>query len=195
MTTINAQYLQRAEALREVAGATITLNPAKHSDEMTGGIRNPRRVEIAAGTKILRFGIAPDASRVASGNWWLDWENYAQVERMADRKGGGIAAMARLMCGVPTDWGGELGMTMLVQASVKQPLSAFRGEGAVAESVNVYGVISRIDPGLYSDGLFEQLYIPGLSNPDLRKAAIHIVGARFVTPGESRDGYTPELSW
>ena len=113
---------------------------------------------------------------------------------MADRRGGGIAAKARLMCGVPTDWGGKLGMTMLVQARTLQPLSAFKGEGNVAESDNVYGVATRIDPSLYTEGLFEQLYIPGLGNPDLRKAAIIVRGWRMVTPSESRDGYTPEHS-
>lgn len=194
MATINAQYLERAAALHEVLGGNTNLNPKKQTGEMTGGIKNPRPVEIPAGTTILRFGIAPNAGAVAGGNWWLDWGNYAKVEAMAARKGGGIAAMARLMCGVPTDWGGELGMTMLVQARTLEPLSAFCGEGGVVESDNVYGVHTRIDPTLYTDGLFEQLYIPGLSNPDLRKAAILIKGWRMVTSSESRDGYLPEHS-
>ncbi len=160
MATINAEYLERAAALHEVLGGSTNLNPKKQTGEMTGGIKNPRKVVIPAGTTILRFGIAPTASVVASGNWWLDWDNYAKVEAMATRKGGGIAAMARLMCGVPTDWGGELGMTMLVQARTMQDLSAFQGEGGVADSDNVYGVHTRIDPALYAEGLFEQLYIP-----------------------------------
>lgn len=194
MATINAQYLERAEALHEVVGGNTSLNPKKQTGEMTGGIANPRKVVIPAGTTILRFGVAPTASVVASGNWWLDWDNYAKVEAMATRKGGGIAAMARLMCGVPTDWGRELGMTMLVQARTQLKLSAFKGEGAVVETDNVYGVHTRIDPKLYADGLFEQLYIPGLGNPDLRRAAIRVTGWRMIMKGESRDGYSPEHS-
>ena len=84
-------------------------------------------------------------------------------------------------------------MALLVTAVTMQPLPAFKGEGNPAYARNKVNVMSIVNPSGYSDDPVDQLFIPGLSNPDLRKVAMIVRDFRF-NPGEDADrGYNPKM--
>lgn len=202
MGTINQSYMQRPDAIRMARGQAVSMRPGANLGEIygpggevvghstNGGIRNPRETEIPAGSTVMRFGVAPSVGNVAAGSWWLDFANYKKLESYADSHGASVGAAARMLCAVPVEWSS---MTLLVQARTLQPLSAFIGEGNPAFATNAVNVQSIVNPRLYSKDPVEQLFIPGLSNPDLRKQAILVRGYRMIPGAEAGIGYAPEL--
>jgi len=153
---------------------------------LNGGIIAPKRHLIPAGTTLVRFGGSPwrDARpfvpKVASGEWWLDWPNYKVVEAYADKLGESVAYAVRHLCAVPDDWSD---MSFLIQGTTRSPLLAYTGEGREAVTKT-----STIDPRSAGKPKLDQLFIPGLSSPDLRKRAILINGQTFLDPAMSKRG-------
>ncbi|QUL36533.1 hypothetical protein [Erythrobacter sp. JK5] len=193
MVAINQEAFDRPETLKLASGQQLgRLRHFPDGDRyspdggINGGIIGPKRLLIPAGTVLVRFGGSPwrDARpfvpKVASGEWWLDWPNYRTVELYADKHGESIAYAVRHLCAVPDDWSD---MSFLIQGVTRSPLLAYTGEGRAA--VTNGGTIDPRSPG--KPRLF-QLFIPGLSSPDLRKQAILIKGQTFLDPAMSQAG-------
>lgn len=203
MATMNQEYFDRPETLRLARGEMVSHRPEARGWQIldasghvavegtNGGILNPRAITIERRSTLVRFGNAPFASDVAGGSWWLDWSNYKIVERFADARKIPVASAMRMLCAVPVEWST---MTMLVQATARSPLSAYIGRGNLATVVSRLGVRSIVDPNSYSQQQVEQLFIPGLSSPDLRKASVFITGTLMLPQDESIKGYDPQIS-
>jgi hypothetical protein len=85
-------------------------------------------------------------------------------------------------------------MTMVIQARTFQPLSAYAGEGNAAFATNQFHITSTVNPRTFSKVPVEQLFIPGLSSPDLRRASIMVTGHGLMPTQDSKRGYVPERS-
>ncbi len=200
MATMNQEYFDRPESLRIALGELVSNHPEAKGWQIlgpngevmisgtNGGIVSPRPITIQPSTTLIRFGNAPFASEVAGGGWWLDWVNYKIVERHADAKGSSVSAEMRNLCAVPVEWSS---MTMLIQVTTRSPLSAFLGRGKVATAISKLGIRSTIDPMRHGSPPVEQLYIPGLSSPDLRKSSVLVTGYAMHPEGETTKGYAP----
>lgn len=158
-----------------------------------GGIVSPRRYPIAAGITLVRFGgfgdgAAKDRTReqiedpfkrdrkerasgplyfgamVALGAWWLEWSAYKAIEQYADRIGESVAYAVREVCAVPPEWSD---LSFVIQGTTRSPLLAYAGIGRVVNARS-----GKIDPSAHGKPLIDQLFIPGLSYPDLNKKAI-----------------------
>lgn len=158
-----------------------------------GGIISPRRYDIPAGTTLVRFGAFRDGADkdrtpeqnanpalrsaterasgplyfgklVASGAWWLEWPAYKAIEQYADRIGEAVAYAVREVCAVPPEWSD---MSFVIQGTTRSPLVAYAGIGRVVNARS-----GRIDPSAPGKPRIDQLFIPGLSYPDLNKQAI-----------------------
>ncbi|MEM8725073.1 MAG: hypothetical protein AAGE86_06090 [Pseudomonadota bacterium] len=193
MVAINQEAFDRPETLKLASGQQLgRLRHFDHGDGyspdggLNGGIVAPKRLLIPAGTTLVRFGGSPwrDARpfvpKVASGEWWLDWPNYRTVERHADKLGESVAYAIRHLCAVPDDWSD---MSFLIQGVTRSPLLAYTGEGRAAVTKT-----ATIDPRAAGKPRLDQLFIPGLSSPDLRKQAILIRGQTFLDPAMSKAG-------
>lgn len=140
-----------------------------------GGIKDPREVPLPIGTTLIRFSSGPFIDRLAGGEWWLDMPGNLLVEAFADRNKVSIQEALSHMCAVPAEWNN---MTLKVQFRTLAPLSAYVGIGndALYEDRKTKRIQRREVASL--DGRkVEQLYIPGLNHPDLRKQALIDRGA------------------
>jgi len=193
MVAINQEAFDRPQTLMMARGQQLgRLRHLSAGDGyspdggLNGGIIAPQRHLIPAGTTLVRFGGSPwrDARpfvpKVASGEWWLDWPNYKTVEAYADKLGESVAYAVRHLCAVPDDWSD---MSFLIQGTTRSPLLSYTGEGR--EAVTRSGTI---DPRSSGKPTLDQLFIPGLSSPDLRKKAILINGQTFLDPAMSKRG-------
>lgn len=142
-----------------------------------GGIIAPRPQYIPAGKTLVRFGSFRDGAArdeasgpqyfgqaAASGAWWLEWSSYQAIERYADQIVESVTFAIRLVCAVPKEWGD---LSYVVQGTTRSPLMAYAGQGRPARWGK--GVI---DPLARGKPRIDQLYIPGLWEPDLNKQAI-----------------------
>lgn len=167
------------------------------SDEINGGIRNPVPTLLPKGKRLVRFGgwnkrkletnkLGPQffASQTASGQWWLEWSDYYAIEQYADQINESVPYAIRQTCAVPSDWSD---LSSVVQGVTRSPLRAYAGEGNIASGKNTV-----IDPAMPGKPVVRQLFIPGLSDPDLRKAAIFINGHGALDPGMSHEGKRAE---
>ncbi len=193
MVAINQEAFDRPETLKLAQGRQLgRLRHFDHGDGyspdggLNGGIISPQRYLIPAGSLLVRFGGSPwrDARpfvpKVASGEWWLDWANYQKVESYADKLGESVSYAVRHLCAVPDDWSD---MSFLIQGNTRSPLLAYTGEGRAAVTKS-----ATIDPRAPGKPKLDQLFIPGLSSPDLRKKAILIRGQTFLDPAMSKKG-------
>lgn len=153
---------------------------------LNGGIRNPQPRLIPPSTMLVRFGgsayrdARPFASKVAAGEWWLHDFQFSVLKAWADAKGESISYAVRQLCAVPDDWSD---MSYVVKARTRSPLMAYAGYGRAATAGK-----SRIDPRHDHRLDIEQLFIPGLASPDLRKAAIIVYEDKFLDPAMSKAG-------
>ncbi|MEO1220915.1 MAG: hypothetical protein AAFY42_06135 [Pseudomonadota bacterium] len=197
MDAINQEYFDRPETLKMAKGQQLgRMRHFDHGDGyspdggLNGGIINPTKHLIPAGTTLVRFGgsawrsARPFVPAVASGAWWLDFPNYRTVERYADKLGEAVSFAVRHLCAVPDDWSD---MSFLIQGITRSPLVAYKGEGRAAVTK-----AGTIDPREVGKPKLEQLFIPGLQHPDLRKKAILIRGQSFLNPAMSKKGALAE---
>ncbi len=187
MDVLNQEYVDNEDYLRIAGGASPP--KLKHLDDGSGnavwtewlpgegGMIGPRPEYIPAGKKLVRFGSFRDGAArdeasgpqyfgraTASGAWWLEWSAYKTIEQYADQIEESVTFAIRLVCAVPKEWGD---LSYVVQGTTRSPLMAYAGHGRPARWGK--GVI---DPLARGKPRIEQLYIPGLSDPDLNKKAI-----------------------
>lgn len=167
-----------------------------------GGIRSPRDVTLPVGKQIVRIGNGPMADYVAGGAWWMDVPNFNKIVSFAKAANRPVSSAIRDMCAVPVPFNT---MTMIVVGKVTRPLAAYQGKGnaATAEKTAehrdpITGERTRIKLGVNEtvipSGDIEQLYIPGLNLPDLRRRAVFIIGYDFLDTDASEQGFNPILS-
>ncbi len=151
-----------------------------------GGIENPEFHPIPLSSLLIRFGGSawkgsdPFAGRVAAGEWWLDYDNLVRIVEYARAIDETLAYAVRQTCAVPDDWSD---MTLLITGYTRSPLWAYKGLGNVA-----FGKKVTIDPKSPGKPAVEQLYIPGLNDPDLRRQALIVRTATFLHPAMSKPG-------
>ncbi len=203
MQALNQSYFDQPEFLRMAQGQSAVPSEKPGPGDIlgpkggivvpasNGGIRNPSKILIPAGTTIVRFANAPFVHHAASGAWWLDFRNYKIVERYADAQGKSVGAAMRELCAVPVEWSS---MTLLIQARTRSPLAAYTGYGKPAHANNRINVTKSINPRAFSKVEVKQLFIPGLQSPDLRKKALIVRGYTMLDASVSKQGYRPEMS-
>ncbi len=193
MDFVNQKWFDRHDALLMARGANSKAAIVSPEGSVigwatNGGIALPRRRELAVGTRLVRFGSLGMPSMVVQGGWWLDWNQYNQVEIFADKKNLPVTVAVRLLCCVPLEWST---MDIVIQARLKSPLLAYAGAGAPAFQTDKKTGTSEFLDGL-PDGranAIEQLYIPGIANGDVRHDALMFEGFGHIDQKESRSGY------
>lgn len=198
MPIANNAWFDRPETKLKALGYNTSLNPERRrGPEVTsngvaqslianGGLVDPKARVIAANTNLVRFSSGVLVPQVAAGEWWLDWDNYKIVESHADSAGISVPAAVRLLCCVPVEWSA---MTILVQARAIRPLLAYEGAGAPA---TVNGGSVHLDGGLAARLGVKQLFIPGLSDPDLRRDSLLVTGYGLLPHELSLMGYVTQ---
>ena len=199
MTFINQKWFDMPESRLLASGADLRSSRSEivsPSGEVlaritNGGITAPRRVELSVATRIVRLaggGLPQDA---ASGCWWLEWSQYKRVEVFADARGMSMPMAMRVLACVPLEWNE---MTMVVQARLKLPLLAYAGASAPVVQKNPKFGVNELISGLDDVGArIEQLYIPGMTSPDLRHDAVMVEGYGHLPANLSRNGYIIRL--
>ncbi|MCX7285921.1 MAG: hypothetical protein NTX28_18110 [Novosphingobium sp.] len=193
--TANQDWFERPEARLQASGAspgnanTEIVSPA--GDVLlritNGGMLTPRAVELAAGTRIIRFAGSGLPHIALAGCWWLQWDQYKRVVQVADARGLSVQVALRLLACVPPEWNE---MTVVVQARLKVPLMAYCGASAPVIRKNPRLGLNEILTGVDESGIsIEQLYIPGLTSPDLRHDSLLVEGYGHLPPEQSRAGY------
>lgn len=207
MEPINQEYFDRPDAIKKARGRdTGGYRHAKGKDgqvlydyiaeegDLNGGIIRPKPYTIPRNTIIIRFGgsgkshkpgiarkrATPMVPETAAGEWWLDWQNYRLVERYADSTGESISYAVSQCCAVPNDWSD---LSFLIQAVTRAPLICYKGKGRPATQGD-----EMIDPQSAGKPDIDQLFIPGLSNGDLRREAIKIQGQSFLNSAMNKKG-------
>ena len=193
MTAINREYFDRPQSLQLARG--VQLGRMAHlpgGDGYTkdggqnGGMRAPKPKLIPPSTVLVRFGgsahrdARPFATKVASGEWWMDEFRFKVLEAWANAKGESVTYAVRQLCAVPDEWSD---MSYMIKARTRSPLMAYAGYGRPAVSGK-----STIDPRKDHRVDIEQLFIPGLASPDLQKAALLIIEDKFLDSGMSKKG-------
>lgn len=191
MEFANQTWFDRFDALLMAKGAspaTVILdakgNPVATSTN--GGLINPTAFALQPGRTIYRFGNILTNGRgtlatPVEGQWWLEDSEMRAIEKFADTNRIGIPLAVRLLCSVPEDWSD---MQLLVAVRLMKPLMAYRGPGATGTGRSKStGVQQTLTPILDLGGaIINQLYVPGLSNGDLRREAVLQCGSRFFSP-------------
>jgi hypothetical protein len=197
MDVLNQEYVGKEEYRRIAGGASAPR--LKHLKDGSGdaiwtdwepgegGMIAPRPEYIPSGRPLVRFGSFRDGAPreeasgpqyfgrgAASGAWWLEWSAYKTIERYSDQIGESVTFAIRLICAIPKEWGD---LSYIVQGTTRSPLMAYAGHGRPARWGK--GVI---DPLARGKPRIEQLYIPGLSEPDLNKKAIIVHSHAPVDP-------------
>ena len=131
----------------------------------TGGIQKPEAIHLRVGNRYYRFAssVAPRYSQIGGG-WWIDYENFHEIDSFASKHGYTLSEAARLFLALPNSWSK---VDRLVSAILEVPLKAYAGQGKVAEDKDGSGSAARWIPLQHNRAL--QLYIPGLYVPGLRR--------------------------
>jgi hypothetical protein len=205
MATINQEYFERFETLRFAKGQSpyeedsspdVILGPKGDviKSLANGGLVDPKPVEINPPCQLVRIACGPFANEVAGGSWWMSVASYNEIFLESRGRGVHVSVGIREMCAVPVPFNP---MTMIVVVKVMAPLSAYSGKGNAAKgSYKSLNPITKekkayLDETVIPRGMIEQLYIPGLSSPDLRRRALFIVGWELFDEAASRKGFTP----
>ncbi len=153
-----------------------------------GGIVTPMRKQLAAGTRLVRLGGGGLPHLAVAGCWWLEWSQYQLVERAADARGLAMPVAMRLLACVPPEWNE---MSVVVQARLKLPLLAYAGKSAPVVRKSPLRGVNEVLSGIDDNGSrpIEQLYIPGLTSPDLRHDCLMVEGYGHLPLDQSKAGY------
>lgn len=155
----------------------------------TGGILDPKRYELAPGLKIYRMSEARrGVEKAAAGAWWVEQPEFDKLMSFAQKHNLGVGLAARLLMLVPPEWSD---LSLLVRARVRQDILAWRG---LANTVVVAATTGRPAVRLPHQNeiaarRLNQLYIPGLGEPDISGAAIQIENDYRLNPNESLRGF------
>jgi hypothetical protein len=142
----------------------------------TGGIMRPEPENLRVGQKYFRFASSA-SSREAQlgGGWWVDYDNFAMIRRVANEQDVTLTYAARLFLALP-----YVGTRVdrLVSAILEVPLRAYAGRGKVALAggetwtpAQHIQVKQLYIPGLYKPGAQPQLFEKAFPDPRTDYAA------------------------
>lgn len=184
---INQRFFDRDYALQKALGRDLraefrALEAGKGSPEANGGITIPERVELSVGTTLVRFASSGQPSSAIAGEWWLSFQDYRPLERLADLHGLPVAAVVRRKCIIPPEWSN---LAFIVQARVTAPLLAYGGTGRPVVNTSQ----GTMTGGELDGSPTYQLMIPGLGNGDIRHDALAVLGYAFLDPASTIRGF------
>ena len=90
----------------------------------TGGMLDPERHVVKAGSTIYRFGGSRSPKDVAKGGWWMGQREFQLLGNFAISNDIYLGLAMRVLCLVPPEWSDA---TVLIRGRVEQDLLAWRG--------------------------------------------------------------------
>jgi hypothetical protein len=173
----NDKYFADPESVKVArglqSGKEIWLDPrgSERYAYTNGGILDPRRYEIEAGTAIFTFTrVTEEVKWMVGRDFWVDRAALNQLIRFSEVNNISLGHAVRLLCCVPIEWGNEC--NFLIAARTKVKLLAWRGlansAAASADLVlpgkRVIGQVHSETPARNDIAAWRcwQLYIPGL---------------------------------
>lgn len=166
----------------------------------TGGMRNPKRVELQPGATIVRFGQKRLSVPVTvvdhkgqdhtygtnlshrgliggalEGEWWLERAEFDRIADYAKHQRITIGAAVSALCVVPADWSD---LDVVVAATLMAPLLAYRGLPNPVDIRGTHVPVVSDDSGK----AIRQLFIPGLGNGDVVRQALMWGAPTFLHP-------------
>ena len=128
----------------------------------TGGMLDPERYELRAGSTIYRFGGSKAPKVVAKGGWWIEKREFQLLVNFAISHDIYVGLAMRMLCLVPPEWSDS---TVLLRGRVEQDLLAWRGLGnsVVTPMKGHKGIVRLPHQNEISARRLHQLYIPGLA--------------------------------
>ncbi len=147
------------------------------------GILSPVRKELSSPRILYRFSEREEEA--LRGHWWLEEGEFAKIRFWAAEHRLAVPHAARVLTAVAHQWSG---MRVLVRALVRSPLLAYQGLGAdqrVSNKELLAPSGSRTAPRI------AQLYIPGLSDPEINRASLLRISTQYFREGDSHIGNTP----
>jgi hypothetical protein len=173
--------LSPARAIVDVSG-----NVLAHA--RTGGMLDPKRYELEAGSTIYRFGGPRAPKDVAKGGWWIEKREFQLLVNFAISHDIYVGLAMRVLCLVPPEWSDA---TMLLRGRVEQDLLAWRGLGnSVVTSMKGRKTVVRLPhQNEISSRRLHQLYIPGLAGLGGLEPTVAIEDVRHLDSRESTMGF------
>ena len=146
----------------------------------TGGMYQPVRYELPAGTILFRFvGQGTPIKNAVTGGWWVEQSQFQIISNFSQKMGIGVALAARLLCCVPPEWSD---MGLLIRVKVQEPLLAYRGLGN-SVSTPAKDSLGNVEMTAHNDiaaRRLYQLFIPGLFDYAKRTPDRKLPGAMVV---------------
>lgn len=154
----------------------------------TGGMLDPERYVLKAGTTVYRFGASRSPRDIAKGSWWIEQREFQLLVNFAISHDIYVGLAMRVLCLVPPEWSDA---TVLVRGRVVQGLLAWRGlaNSVVTPMKGGKGVVRLPHQNEISARRLHQLYIPGLADVDGHEPAISIEDVRHLDASESKVGF------
>ena len=173
--------LSPARALVDARGSVVAY-------ARTGGMLDPERYGLKAGTTVYRFGASRSPRDIAKGSWWIEQREFQLLVNFAISHDIYVGLAMRVLCLVPPEWSAA---TVLIRGRVVQGLLAWRGlaNSVVTPTKGGKGIVSLPHQNEISARRLHQLYIPGLAHPDRLEPAISIEDVRHLNPSESTAGF------
>lgn len=160
----------------------------------TGGMLDPERYELGAGSTIYRFGGPKAPKDVAKGCWWIEKREFQLLVNFAISHDIYVGLAMRILCLVPPEWSDATlplrGCGVLVRGRVEQDLLAWRGLGnsVVTPMKGHKGIVRLPHQNEISARRLHQLYIPGLARLGGRPT-VSIEDVRYLDWRESTLGF------
>ena len=154
-------------------------------------------VEVGLAPKLLLYRFGGSVANARGGGWWLDEQQFTAVKTWAAVHGLALPLAARVHCAVAHSWGATspsgVNMTVLIRAEVLAPLRAYQGRSAPQSVVNAGRIDERLSPDELLGDPINQLYIPGIDDPAINKAALLIGEPVIYDVGASHIGGVPGI--
>jgi len=195
-----SQFANRAafeEARSRMVAIGTDLSPARAivdargnvlAHARTGGMIDPERYTLKAGSTIYRFGGSRAPRDIAKGGWWIEKREFQLLVNFAISNDIYVGLAMRVLCLVPPEWSDA---TVLVRGRVVDDLLAWRGLGnsVVTPMKGGKGVVRLPHQNEISARRVHQLYIPGLADLDKLEPPISIEDVRHLDARESTVGF------
>ena len=154
----------------------------------TGGMIDPKRHTLKAGSTIYRFGGSRAPREIAKGGWWIEKREFQLLVNFAISNDIYVGLAMRVLCLVPPEWSDA---TLLIRARVVQDLLAWRGLGnsVVTPMKGGKGLVNLPHQNEISARRVHQLYVPGLADLAGLEPAVSIEDVRHLDPSESTVGF------
>ena len=196
MSFINQTDFQNPENLMRAKG--VDPDPARAFTDtagrplfhaQTGGILNPTRTPLPAGTRLYRFGGGgASVGQLMAGCWWVAQPEFEKLLSFARQHDISAAVAMRHLALIPPEWSD---MTRLVRVQVYRPLLAWSGLGnsVVTDAGDGLGSVRLPAQNHNPARRLKQLYIPGLWKPGAAQAALTYGSDFTFTKDEGLRGF------